>query len=151
MQYWIFKSEPGSYSIDDLKKDKQTYWDGVRNYQARNMLRDDVKNGDFIIFYHSSCDEPGAYGLAKVSKEGYPDYSAWDKKSEHPDPKSTKEKPIWYMVDIIFKSKFKNKITLKDMRSMPDFSGMRLLQRGNRLSLFPISKKHFDTIISSGK
>ncbi len=150
MKYWLFKSEPNAYSIDDLKKDKVEHWDGIRNYQARNMLRDDVKKGDVVLFYHSSCKVPGAVGVARVVREGYPDHTSWDPKSEHPDLKSTEEKPIWYMVDLKFKKKLKEIVTLQDMRGMPKLEGMRLLQRGNRLSLFPISKKHFDTIVKLG-
>lgn len=151
MNYWLFKSEPGSYSIDDLRRDKREHWDGVRNYQARNMLRDDVKKGDMVVFYHSSCKEPAAVGMAEVIAEGYPDHTAWDKNSEHPDLKSTPEKPIWYMVDIAFGEKFTNEVSLKDMRSMKDLSDMKLLQKGNRLSLFPISKKHFDVLRKLGR
>jgi len=150
MNYWLFKTEPGSYNIDDLQKDNVEHWDGVRNYQARNMLRDDVKKGDLVIFYHSSCKEPAAVGSAVVVKEGYPDHTAWDTKSEHPDPKSTPEKPLWFMVDVEFKTKFKRVVTLKDMRTISELADMRLLQKGNRLSLFPISKKHFDVITKLG-
>jgi predicted RNA-binding protein with PUA-like domain len=131
-------------------RDKREHWDGVRNYQARNMLRDDIKKGDMVIFYHSSCKVPAAVGVAEVVKEGYPDFTAWDPQSEHPDPKSTQEKPLWYMVDIAFKKKFKNPATLSEMRTISKLSDMRLLQRGNRLSLFPISKKHFDTLVELG-
>lgn len=151
MNYWLFKTEPGCFSIDDLKKSGVEHWDGIRNYQARNMLRDDIKKGDKVIFYHSSCKVPAAVGAAAVVKEGYPDFTAWDKKSEHPDEKSTPEKPIWYMVDIAFKKKFKKEISLQDMRTMPELADMRLLQTGNRLSLFPISKKHFETITKLGE
>ena len=148
MQYWLFKSEPNAFSIDDLKTNKREHWDGVRNYQARNMLRDDVKKGDTVIFYHSSCAEPAAVGIAAVVREGYPDHTAWDPTSEHPDAKSTPEKPIWYMVDIVFKKKFKEPVTLREMRTLPELTDMRLLVRGNRLSLFPISKRHFETIVA---
>tara|TARA_B100000745_G_C19887927_1_gene296739 strand:- start:4 stop:357 length:354 start_codon:yes stop_codon:yes gene_type:complete len=112
------------------------------------MLRDDVKKNDLVIFYHSSCKEPAAVGVAKVTREGYPDFTAWNSDSEHPDPKSTEENPIWYMVDLQFKKKFKRSITLKHMRTMTSLNGMRLLRKSNRLSLFPISKKHFDVIVS---
>lgn len=150
MNYWLFKSEPNDYSIDDLKKEKVDHWDGVRNYQARNMLRDDVKKGDKVIFYHSSCKVPSAVGTATVVKGGYPDFTASDPKSDHPDPKHTEEKPLWYMVDIKFKEKFKSEVSLSKMREIQVLSNMRLLQRGNRLSLFPISKKHFETISRLG-
>lgn len=150
MNYWLFKSEPSCFSIDDLKKKKQEHWDGVRNYQARNMLRDEIKKGDKVIFYHSSCKIPSAVGIAEVVKEGYPDFTAWDVKSEHPDPKSTKESPIWYMVDIAFKKKLKTPLSLHQMRTIAELQDMRLLQKGNRLSLFPISKSHFDLINELG-
>jgi len=150
MNYWLFKSEPTSYSIDDLVRDTTMRWDGIRNYQARNMLRDDVKKGDKIIFYHSSCAEPAAVGTAKVARAGYPDFTAWDPSSENPDAKSTPEKPMWFMVDITFSSKFKTQIRLKDMHENPRLADMRLLQKGNRLSIFPILKKHFETLVHLG-
>ncbi|PCH91957.1 EVE domain-containing protein [Candidatus Kaiserbacteria bacterium] len=150
MNYWLFKSEPGCYGIDHLKKDKTEHWDGVRNYQARNMLRDDIKKGDMVIFYHSSCKVPAAVGVAKVVKEGYPDFTAWDPKSEHPDPKSTPDKPLWYMVDIAFVKKFESEVSLQEMRTIRELGDMQLLKRGNRLSLFPISKRHFNVITELG-
>lgn len=146
MTYWLFKSEPNCYSIDDLKRDDVEHWDGIRNYQARNMLRDDVKLGDKVLFYHSSCAEPAVVGLCEVVKESYPDHTAFDPTSEHPDPKSDPENPRWFMVDVKFEAKFKNPLSLKQMKEMTEFSGMRLLQRGNRLSLFPVDKKHFDLV-----
>ena len=148
MNYWLFKSEPNCYSIDDLKRDGTEHWDGIRNYQARNMLRDDVKLGDQVLFYHSSCAEPGVVGLAQVVREGYPDHTAFDPKSEHPDLDSDPENPRWYMVDVQFKQKFAQPLTLKQMKEMSEFNGMRLLQRGNRLSLFPVDKAHFDLVLS---
>src|SRR5262245_9127584 len=104
MSYWLFKSEPTTFNIDDLiHRPKQTeHWDGVRNYQARNMLRDKIKKGDQILFYHSSCEPPGIVGIAEVVKEGYPDFSAWDVTSPYFDSKSTPEHPLWFMVDIKF-------------------------------------------------
>lgn len=146
MTYWLFKSEPNCYSIDDLKRDGTEHWDGIRNYQARNMLRDDVKLGDKVLFYHSSCAEPSVVGLCTVVKESYPDHTAFDSTSEHPDPKSDSENPRWFMVDVKFEAKFTQPLSLKQMKEMTEFSGMRLLQRGNRLSLFPVDKKHFDLI-----
>lgn len=148
MQYWLFKSEPNCYSIDDLKRDDVEHWDGIRNYQARNMLRDDVKVGDQVLFYHSSCAEPAVVGLCEVVKESYPDHTAFDPASEHPDPKSDPDNPRWFMVDVKFKQKFANPLTLKQMKEMTEFSGMRLLQRGNRLSLFPVDKKHFELVLN---
>ena len=150
MNYWLFKSEPNCYSIDDLKRDNIEPWDGIRNYQARNMLRDDCRSGDLVIFYHSSCAQPAAVGVCEIVKESYPDHTAFDPTSEHPDPKSDPQNPRWFMVDVQFKEKFKTPITLKDMRDMSELSGMRLLQRGNRLSLFPVEKHHFDFICTLG-
>jgi predicted RNA-binding protein with PUA-like domain len=146
MTYWLFKSEPNCYSIDDLKRDGTEHWDGIRNYQARNLLRDEVKVGDQVLFYHSSCAEPAVVGLCEVVKEAYPDHTAFDPKSEHPDPKSDPDNPRWFMVDVAFKEKFNTPVTLKQMKEMTEFLGMRLLQRGNRLSLFPVEKPHFDLI-----
>lgn len=147
MQHWLFKTEPTSYSIDDLKRDKKTAWTGVRNFQARNMLRDDVKKGDLVIFYHSSCDVPGAYGIAEVVKSGYPDETQFDTESKYYDPKAKQEKPQWFVVDIKCIEKLPNPVALADMRIDPVFKDMALLRPGQRLSLFPISKKHFDTIV----
>jgi predicted RNA-binding protein with PUA-like domain len=146
MQYWLFKTEPTGYSIDDLKRDKETSWTGVRNYQARNMLRDDVKKGDLIIFYHSSCEVPGAYGVADVVRESVVDETQFEKKSKYYDPSAKKDAPRWYAVDIRFKEKFKNPVPLADMRLDPALKDMALLRPGMRLSLFPISKTHFETI-----
>lgn len=146
MQYWLFKTEPSGYSIDDLLRDKTTIWSGVRNFQARNFLRDSVKKGDLVIFYHSSCAVPGAVGVAEVVKESYPDLTQFDPKSDYFDPKSKKENPTWYVVDIKFKEKFPRVVSLSEMRTIPELENMRLLAPGNRLSLFPIAKKHFDCI-----
>ncbi len=151
MNYWLFKSEPDCYSIDDLKRDKVEHWDGVRNYQARNFLRDECKKGDLIIYYHSSCKVPAAVGIARVVKEGYPDHTAFDPKSDHPDLDSDPENPRWFMVDVEFVEKFSTPIPLTDMKNMPELQGMKLLQRGNRLSLFPIDKHHFDIVSTLGR
>lgn len=151
MQYWLFKTEPDTYSIDDLKRDKKTMWSGVRNYQARNMLRDEVKKGDLIIFYHSSCAVPAAVGVAEVIKEAYPDPTQFDPKSEYFDATAKKEDPRWFVVDVKFKEKFKKEISLSLMRTISEFSDMRLLAPGNRLSLFPISQKHFELLLQMGR
>ena len=147
MNYWLFKTEPSGYSIDDLKRDKKTLWSGVRSYQARNMLRDEVKKGDVVIFYHSSCAVPGAVGIAEVTAEGFSDETQFDPQSHYYDPTAKKENPRWCVVEVKFKEKFKNVVSLAVMRTIPELSDMRLLAPGNRLSLFPISKKHFDIII----
>lgn len=146
MNYWLMKSEPSCYSIDDLKKDKTTHWDGVRNYQARNMLRDDIKKGDRVFFYHSNAKPTGIAGIATVTRSGYPDFTALDPTSEHPDPKSTEEKPIWYMVDIRFHKKFKDVISLQELKEYSELSAMQLLKKGNRLSVMPVTKNQWDFI-----
>lgn len=151
MNYYLFKSEPTCYSIDDLKRDGVEHWDGIRNYQARNILRDEVKVGDQVLFYHSSCAEPGVVGLCEVVKEAYPDHTAFDPNSEHPDPKSTPDNPRWLMVNVKFKAKFKRNVTLSQIKEMSEFSGIRLAQRGNRLSLFSIDKAHFELLCKLGQ
>jgi len=150
MNYFIFKTEPSGYSIDDLKRDKKTSWGGIRNYQARNILRDDVKVGDLVIIYHSSCEVPAAVGVANVLKTGYGDPSQFDKKSHYFDAGSKQNDPRWFAVAIAFTEKFKNPISLPAMRLESSLSNMRLLARGNRLSVFPISKRHFETIRTLG-
>ena len=148
--YWLFKTEPSTYSIDDLKRDKKTLWSGVRNYQARNMLRDEVKKGDVVLFYHSSCAVPAVVGLAEVVKEGFSDETQFDSKSEYFDPTAQKEKPRWFVVEVKFKEKFKREVTLAEMRKTPQLAHMRLLAPGNRLSLFPVSKKDYEILIGLG-
>ena len=145
--YWLMKSEPECYSIDDLKRDKQAEWDGVRNYQARNFMRDDMKKGDLVLYYHSNTKPTGIVGVAKVCKEAYPDHTAWDKTSDHPDPKSTPENPIWFMVAVCFEKKFKEIITLDELKADSAFGDMLVTQRGMRLSVQPVHKKHFDKIL----
>ena len=152
-QYWLMKTEPTTYSIDDLanEKKKTTTWEGVRNYQARNLLRDEIKKGDRVLFYHSACKEPAVVGLATVSKEGYPDSFAFDSSHKYFDVKSKREKPTWYMVDITFKNKFKEPIALSEMKEDKKLEGFRLLARGNRLSVFPVDTKHGKYIEKLGK
>jgi predicted RNA-binding protein with PUA-like domain len=151
-QYWLMKSEPGEYSLDDLKKepDQTEHWDGVRNYQARNFMRDDMQVGDRVLFYHSG-KKPEVVGTARVVRTGYPDHTAQDPKNNHFDPKSTPENPIWFMVDVKFESEFKAPIPLKVLRDVPALKDMLLLRRGNRLSVMPVTKKDFDTIVKMGK
>jgi predicted RNA-binding protein with PUA-like domain len=145
--YWLFKSEPDVYSIDDLERDKKTYWDGVRNYEARNFLRDKVKIGDLVLFYHSNCDEPGVYGICEVVKDGYPDFTQFDPSNKYFDPKSKEENPIWFMVDVKFVKKMKKPVLLEEIKSNPKLSKTRLVQKGNRLSVIPLTKSEFDEII----
>lgn len=143
------KSEPDTFSIMDLKKAHQqtTSWEGVRNYQARNFMRDEFRVGDLAFFYHSSCPEPGIVGIMEVVKACHPDQTAWDKTSPYYDPKSTEALPRWYLVDVKLKEKFKSPITLAALKSNPKLCTMRLLQRGNRLSILPISKAEWATIL----
>ena len=149
-KYWLMKSEPSCYSIDDLKKDKIEHWDGVRNYQARNFMKD-MKKGDLVLFYHSNCKPPAIVGLATVSKESYPDFTAEDKKGDHFDPGHTKENPRWFMVDVKFKEKFKNEVTLDQVKFNPKTKGMIIAQKGSRLSVTPVEEKHFKEVLKMAK
>jgi len=148
--YWLMKSEPSAFSIDDLKKrPKQTdCWSGVRNFQARNMMRDEMQLNDKIFFYHSSCKVPGIAGTAEVVKTSYPDHTALDPTSQYFDPKASKDKPIWYMVDVKFVEKFPDLISLEDLRNNKDLKDMILLRRGNRLSITPVTQKQWDSIMA---
>jgi predicted RNA-binding protein with PUA-like domain len=152
MNYWLLKSEPDSFSIDDLAKTpKQTAaWDGVRNFQARNMLRDSMKKGDSAFFYHSSCAVPAIVGIVSITREGYPDVTAFNPKHHHYDPDSNKEEPRWFVVDVKLKVKFKRAITLDELRSYAEnkLKDFVLLRRGNRLSVMPVVKKDWDFVLS---
>ena len=147
MTYWLMKSEPNDYSIDDLARDKREPWDGIRNYQARNMMRDDMKVGDMALFYHSSCPEPGVVGIMKISSEAYPDPTQFDQKSGHYDAKSPRDNPRWLLVDVEFERKLDRVITLKELKAHPGLKDFRLNMRGNRLSIFPVSKKHWNIVL----
>lgn len=153
MQYWLFKSEPDAFSIDDLaSRPKQTEsWDGVRNYQARNFMRDEIKNGDRVFFYHSSCKVPAIVGLAEVVKESHPDKTQFDKSSKYFDPKATKEVPRWFLVDIKFVEKFSKELSLKEMKSDKRYEDMPLVQKGSRLSIMPIPKSIANLILEDVK
>ena len=150
MNYWLMKSEPDVFGVEDLVKrpEKTEPWDGVRNYQARNMMRDDMKKGDLAFFYHSNCKEPGIAGIMKIVREGYPDHTAFDTKQKYFDPKSDPKNPRWYMVDVRHVRKLKRIITLTELKTHDELSELRLLRRGNRLSVMPISKTHWDFILS---
>lgn len=150
-RYWLVKSEPGAYSVDDLERDRKTCWDGVRNYQARNFMRDDMKVGDMVLFYHSSSSPPGVVGLARVCREAYPDDTAWDPADSHHDPRSTPVAPVWMMVDIEFQEKFAEIVSLEELRARPDLDGLLVTRRGQRLSVQPVQKRHFDKIRKLGK
>ena len=142
------KSEPDAYSIDDLAKDKMEPWDGIRNYQVRNMFRDDMQIGDEILFYHSSCKEPGVVGLAKIASDVYPDPTQFDSREKYYDPKSPDDNPRWLLRDVAFTRKLDRLISLKELKSHPALDDFRLNQRGNRLSVFPVDKKHWNLILS---
>jgi predicted RNA-binding protein with PUA-like domain len=150
MSYWLMKSEPDTFSIDDLAKcPKQTEpWDGVRNYQVRNWLRDEIKVGDQAFFYHSSCDVPGIAGIIEIVKAGHPDTTAFDFKHHHYDIKSNPEQPTWYCVDVKLIRKFKRFITLTEIRQHPALRHMRLLQKGSRLSITPVTPAEWQAILA---
>ncbi len=146
MSYWLVKTEPSVYSIDDLQKDKVTPWDEVRNYQARNNLRE-MKKGDQVLIYHSNAEPPCIAGLGKVAKEAYPDASQFNKRSKYYDEKATKENPRWFSPDIQFVKKFKEILSLQDIKSDKKLAKMVLTQRGSRLSVQPVTKSEFDHIL----
>lgn len=150
--YWLVKSEESCFSIDDLAKceNKTTYWDGVRNYQARNFIRDDMKKGDLVLFYHSNSKPNAVVGYCKIVKEAYPDFTAFDPEEQHHDPKSNPDNPTWVMVDIKLIKKFKNPVTLAEIKQTPELQNMRLVQRGNRLSVMPVDEKEFNVILKMG-
>lgn len=150
MNYWLMKSEPGEFSIDDLKNrpGRVEPWDGVRNYQARNMMRDEMKKGDLAFFYHSNCDIPGIVGIMQINSRGYPDPTAFDPQDPHYDPKSDPDNPRWYLVDVKFKRKLKRTITLSELKDKKPLQEMRLLQKGNRLSVMPVTRKEWDYILA---
>lgn len=151
MRHWLMKSEPDVFSVDDLAASpgRRTYWDGVRNYQARNYMRDEMKRGDLAFFYHSNCEEPAIVGIMKVVKEGYPDHTAFDPKDPHYDPASTPDAPRWFMVDVKLERKLRRPITLAELKAHADgeLAGFKLLARGNRLSVLPVSDEHWDFIL----
>jgi predicted RNA-binding protein with PUA-like domain len=151
MKYWLIKSEPDAFSIDDLKnaRGRKEHWDGVRNYQARNYMRDEMSKGDPVFFYHSNCAEPGIVGLAEVASGAYPDHTAFDPNQKYFDPKSDPDNPRWLMVDIRYKRKTKRLISLAELKEHADrLAGFPLIRRGNRLSVMPVEKKHWDFILS---
>jgi predicted RNA-binding protein with PUA-like domain len=149
MKYWLMKSEPDCFSIDDLavSPNQTTHWDGVRNYQARNMMRDEMRKGDLVLFYHSNADPSGIAGLATVCRESYPDFTAFDLQHQHFDPKSKPSNPTWMMVDIKFKKRFRHLLTLSELKAIPELDGMVLLQKGSRLSVQPVTESQFNRIL----
>ena len=150
MSYWLMKSEPGEFSIDDLHKspNKTERWDGVRNYQARNMIRDQMKVGDLAFFYHSSCETPGIAGIMKVVSEPFPDETAFSPAERHYDPKSDPSNPRWYCIDMQFVRRLRRLVTLRELRSQRELEQLPLVRRGNRLSIMPVSRSEWDYILA---
>ena len=149
VRYWLMKSEPHVYPFSQLVEDGSTHWDGVRNYQARNMMRDELKLGDMVLFYHSNTKPPHVAGIARVSREGYPDHTSWDPESKYYDEKSSPENPRWIMVDIEAVQEIE-KVSLVDIKANPALEGMPLVQKGQRLSVQPVSKEQYDEICRMG-
>ncbi|MEM8962583.1 MAG: EVE domain-containing protein [Acidobacteriota bacterium] len=150
-RYWLFKSEPNAYSIDDLAKDGWTYWDGVRNYQARNLLRDEVNVGDGVLFYHSNAKPPGIAGIARVTRSGYPDPTQFDTESKYFDPKATEAKPRWFVVDIEFVSKLDEVVSLASLKADEALDGMLVTRKGQRLSVQPVEDRHWHYLLEQSK
>jgi len=148
MNYWLMKSEPDAFSIDDLKRNKQESWDGVRNYQARNFMRDGMRPGDKVFFYHSNCNPPGIVGIATVATDAYPDPSQFDPKSKYFDSGSSRDNPRWMLVDVKFVKKLKRTITLDELKVDDALAEMPLVRKGNRLSVMPVDAAHWKHILS---
>ena len=147
MAYWLMKSEPDVYSIDDLKRDKREPWDGIRNYQVRNMFRDQMQIGDLAFFYHSNCKPPAIVGVMSIVSEAYPDPTQFDPKSRYYDAKSDKENPRWLLRDLKYKRKLKREITLQELKEQKKLENFRLNQRGNRLSVIPVTESEWNFIL----
>ena len=152
MAHWLFKSEPTVFSIQDLKSSpgQTTYWEGVRNYQARNLLRDEVKKGDLVLYYHSNAKPMGVAGIAQVTKSGYPDPEQFDARSKYFDARASKESPRWFVVDVKFVAQFEELVTLQTMKAAPGLADMMVTRRGARLSVQPVSPKHFKEVVKMG-
>lgn len=150
-KYWLMKCEPAAYTIDDLERDGKTSWEGVRNFQARNFMRDEMKAGDGVLFYASNAEPSGVTGLAEIVREGYPDPFAFQQGHRYYDPKSDPENPAWYMVDIGFVARFVETIPLSVLKETPGLEKMVVTQRGSRLSVQPVTKKEFDIVTKLGR
>lgn len=150
-RYWLMKSSPANYSIQDLEREGKDHWDGVRNYTARNFMRDDMKVGDLVLFHHSNAKPPGVAGIASVCREGYPDHTAFDRKSKYYDPKSDKDDPRWIMVDLEFVERFGEVVSMDEMRDTKGLGELPLLQRGQRLSIMPITARQFQIVRRLGR
>ncbi len=150
MRYWLMKSEPDVYSFDHLVADGETYWDGVRNYQARNMMRDDMQPGDRVLYYHSNTKPPHVAAVAEISRAGYPDPTQFDPNEKYFDPKASPEKPRWYVVDLKPVARLKQTVPLADLKANPALEGMLVIKKGQRLSVQPVDKEHFDAVVAMG-
>ena len=150
-KYWLMKCEPAAYTIADLQRDGETSWEGVRNYQARNFMRDDMQVGDPVLFYASNATPSGVTGLATISRAGYPDRFAWRKGHKYFDEASAKEHPVWYMVDIAFVAAFKSTIALETLKATPGLENMMVVQKGSRLSVQPVTKPEYDVVARLGR
>lgn len=150
-RFWLLKCEPETYSIDDLARDGRTTWEGVRNYQARNLLRDELQIGDGVLFYASNADPAGVSGLAEVVRAGYPDAFAWKKGHPYFDPASTKEKPVWYGIDIGFVERFGKLVELETLKKTAGLERMMVTQRGSRLSVQPVTKAEYEIVVRLGR
>ncbi len=148
-RYWLMKTEPGAYSIGDLERDGRTYWDGVRNYQARNFMRDDMRVGDGVLFYHSNCKPPGVVGLSRIVREEYPDHTAFDPGDMHYDPKSDPSNPRWFMVDMEFVARFDQIVSLEVLKAEPGLEEMVVTKR-SRLSVQPVTALEFEVVKKMG-
>jgi len=151
MGYWLMKSEPDTFGIDDLaaRPGQTEPWDGVRNYQARNMMRDEMRVGDSVFFYHSNCDQPGIVGIAEVASEAYPDHTAFDAEAKYYDPKSDPQNPRWFLVDLRYVRHLRRNITLAELKTYADttLEGLPLVRRGNRLSIMPVTPSQWEFIL----
>lgn len=152
-KYWLMKTEPTVFSFTDLKNRRHAtdHWEGVRNYQARNFMRDEMRRGDLALFYHSNCDLPGVVGIVEVTREACPDHTAWDPASRYYDPQSTPEKPRWFMVDVTWRTDLARTVSLQEMKQVKALRGMKLLQKGQRLSVMPVTGDEFDVVVRLGR
>ncbi len=150
-RYWLMKCEPAAYTIDDLERDGTTSWEGVRNYQARNFMRDQMQVGDDVLFYASNADPSGVTGLARICRAGYPDQFAWKKGHKYYDAASTPAKPLWYMVDLEFVENFHGTLPLETIKATPGLEQMKVVQKGSRLSVQPVTKAEYDIVVKLGR
>lgn len=151
MKYWLMKTEPAVFSFEELRKKPRStdHWEGVRNYQARNYMKE-MKKGDQVLFYHSNCEIPGVVGIAEITKQAYPDFFAWDETSRYYDPQSTPAQPRWFMVDVTWKKAFGDTVTLTDLKADSRLREMKVVQKGQRLSVMPVTKEEFEIVAAMG-